>query len=623
VVRLGSVLLFVALAAACHHGTRKILVPEVPSNGDPQARSRFLEAKAKFLEDASTSGAEFERIATDFPNDPIVPWADLYAGIAAVKTHDYAKADAELSKVLAVRTNDGVETKAKLFLGIAKNYEGDAAAARQLLAHAEPAIENDDERGEYLAAVAYALAAGEQPLAALPYFDQMWPHATATERGVMIGRIAAIVQAAAPDALAHAYDQLADRRGPSIAIAGGRLAQVAEASGDAAGAAKRRADIAPAREAAGLTKAITETTAGAITAAPGAGTPGLVGAVVPLGSKRENRLAEAAVAGLGLAAGATDGKGVAAIETRAAVDKDGAAAAVDQLAGQNVIAIVGPIEGLAVDAAAGRAEGLGVPLISLATAPEQRANGRFVFHIRHSAEARARTLAKRALAKGVTKFAVFAPDNGYGKAVTAAFAQAVEEGHGSIVKRVTYAKDAKSFAKPAKDLGDSFQAVFVPDSAETLALAAPAIAAAGNVPKAMPFPKKVLGGRPILLLSTAEDLTADFVTSAGHDADGALLAPGFYPDDADPVTKPFLDRFFAAYGHAPGAGEAYAFDAAQLVAAAGGGSRSALAAALLVSTFAGVTGTIQFDATHRRADSSIVYTVVEETGGAWAIRVAK
>jgi ABC-type branched-subunit amino acid transport system substrate-binding protein len=623
VVRVGPVLLTFVLAAACHHGTRKILVPEVPSNGDPAARSRFLEAKAKFLEDATTSGAEFERIATDFPNDPIVPWADLYAGIAAVKTHDYAKADAELSKVLAVHTNEGVETKAKLFLGIAKNYEGDAAAARTLLAHAEPAIENDDERGEYLAAVAYAVAAGDQPLAALPYFDQMWPHATPTERAVMLGRIAAIVQAAAPDTLAHAYDQLADRRGPSIAVAGGRLVLIAEANGDAAGAAKRRTDIAPAREAAGLTKTITETTAGAVTAAPGAGMPGLVGAVVPLGSKRENRVAEAAVAGLGLAAGATDGKGVAAIETRAAVDKDGAAAAVDQLASQNVIAIVGPIEGAAVDAAAGRAEGLGVPLISLATAPEQRTSGHFVFHIRHSAESRARTLAKRALAKGVTRFAVFAPDSGYGKAVTAAFVQAVEDGHGSIVKRVTYAKDAKSFAKPAKELGDGFQAVFVPDSAETLALAAPAIAAAGNVPKAMPFPKKVLGGRPILLLSTAEDLTADFMTAAGHDADGALLAPGFYPDDADPVTKPFLDRFFAAYGHAPGAGEAYAFDAAQLVAAASGGSRTALAAALPSSTFGGVTGTIQFDAAHRRADASILYTVVEETGGTWAIRVAK
>ncbi len=483
---------FAIAALGCHTGTRKTLVPDVPTTGDPQARSQFLEAKAKFLEDATKSGAEFERIATDFPNDPIVPWADLYAGIASVKAHDFAKADGQLAKVLAVHTNEGVATKARLYLGIAKNYEGDATAARELLAGADRAIENDDERAEYLAAVAYALAAqpDDKALAALPYFDQLWPRATSMERAVMIGRIAAIVQGASPDALAHAYDQLPDRRGPSIAIAGGRLALIAEATGDAAGAAKRRTDIAPAREAAGLTRSITETTVGALKVAAGAGNPGLLGAVVPLGSKRENRLAEAAVAGLGLAAGATGGGGVAAIETRAAIDKDTAAAAVDQLAGQNVIAIVGPIEGVSVDAAAEHAESSGVPLISLATAPEQRTGGHYVFHIRHSAEARARTLAKLAAAKGVTKFAVFAPDNGYGKAVAAAFTSAVEKAGGTIVKRVSYPKDAKSFAKAAKELGDGFQAVFVPDSAETLALAVPAIAAAGNVPKPMPFPKR-------------------------------------------------------------------------------------------------------------------------------------
>ena len=40
-------------------------------------------------------------------------------------------------------------------------------------------------------------------------------------------------------------------------------------------------------------------------------------------------------------------------------------------------------------------------------------------------------------------------------------------------------------------------------------------------------------------------------------------------DDQDPASKAFSDRYQAAYGHKPGAGEAYAYDAAQLAAACG------------------------------------------------------
>jgi ABC-type branched-subunit amino acid transport system substrate-binding protein len=73
----------------------------------------------------------------------------------------------------------------------------------------------------------------------------------------------------------------------------------------------------------------------------------------------------------------------------------------------------------------------------------------------------------------------------------------------------------------------------------------------------------------------------------------------------------------------PGPTEAYAFDAAQLAAAAGGGGRQGLAATLATATLSGVTGAIKFDASHRRADPGVVYTVVEETAGVFAIRTVK
>lgn len=613
-----GLLALLLLLAACPHGHRHTLVPDVPTNGNATARSRFEDARAKFLRDGS-EGPEFAQIVHDFPQDPIVPWAQLYAGIASLKARDFATADKQLAPVTD-SSDAGLSLRARMFLGITKNYEGDAATARRLLAGTDKAIENDDERTEWLAAVAYATAAGDKPLTALPVFDQLWDRVTPAERAVMLARIEDLVSAADPNTLARVYDELADRKGPSIAIVGSRLILVSEAAGDAARGAKLRIDIAPVRAAVGLPATITSAQVGGASSTNG--NPGLVGAVVPMGSKKEARVAEAAIAGLGLAAGAPTGKGVAAIETRKAVDQSEAAAAVDDLASKNVVAIIGPIEGAAVDAAAARAADHQLPLISLATAPEQRATGPFVFHVRHAAEARARTLAQRALAKGITKFAVLAPENGYGKAVAAAFAAAITKGGGTIVTTVTYPKSTKSFAAQAASLGTSWQAVFVPDQADVLGLIAPALAATGNLSRPLPFPKKVIGGRPILLLSTAEDLNDQYLVNAGRHSEGAMLAPGFYPDDGDPKEKPFIDAYRAAYGHAPAATDAYAYDAAQLVAAGAAGGRSGLAQTLATGQLSGVTGAITFDKDHRRADPGVIYTVVQETGGVYAIRVA-
>jgi ABC-type branched-subunit amino acid transport system substrate-binding protein len=111
------------------------------------------------------------------------------------------------------------------------------------------------------------------------------------------------------------------------------------------------------------------------------------------------------------------------------------------------------------------------------------------------------------------------------------------------------------------------------------------------------------------------------MAEAGRYSKGALFAPGYFPDDQDPASKQFLDDFIAAYGRAPKQNEAYAYDAAQLAASASGG-RAGLAAALAGGALTGLTGTIQFDAKHLRADDGVIYTVVED-GGVFAVRIAK
>jgi ABC-type branched-subunit amino acid transport system substrate-binding protein len=618
-VVLASILTWVLVLAACPgRQTRRTLVPDVPTSGNADARSRFQDARAKFLRDGKPSG-EFERIVAEYPEDPIVPWAGLYAGIADIKARKFETAVKQLAEVVEAKADPGLTARARLFEGIAKNYAGDPAGALVLLRSNEQAIEDDAERTEYLAALAYATAAaGDPPIRSLSVFDQLYPRVTPTERAAVVGRIEEVVVAADPDLVRRAFDELPDRKGPSFAIVASRLALLVEQAGNAREAQRLRDIAAPARAALGLPRAVGAELAGG-PGGPGS-TIGVIGAVVPLGGK-SNRVGEAVVAGLGLAAGVGDGKAVAAVEVRAAGDGDAVGLAVEDLARANVIAIIGPTDKDAVDVAGPRAEALGVPLLSLSGRAEKLAVRRTVFHMMHSGEARSRALAQRALARGVTRFAVLAPESGYGKTLSAAFVDEIGRGGGKIVSSITYKADTKSFAGVVGKLSDGWDAIFVPEDAATLSLIAPALDAAGAKPRPLGT-RKIRGGRAVLLLSTAENLTGAFLTDAGRHAEGALLAPGYYPDDQDPASKAFVDRFLAAFGRPPGFVEAYAFDAAQLAAALGGAGRAGLAAGLARAQLVGLTGTVRFDAEHRRADPGVLYTVAEESGS-YAIRVAK
>ena len=604
--RLVALVLCAVALAGCPK-PRRILVPKVPSNGNPVARTRFLEAQAAFRRDAASTADDFTAIVEDFPDDPIAPWAKLYAGMAHVKAKSYAAAVQVLRPVAEADVEEGLQRKAQLYLGFARNYQRDHAGALPLLARGERAVEDDGERGEWLAAMAVATAAGDQPLDALPYFDKWYPLATAAEKGFILIRVGELSGAASASAAGGAFDRL-DKKGPAAAILGYRVAADRGAAGDADGARKAREAVASARRAIGLPLAAAATSV----AVPAGEHAGLVGAILPQSGKQA-RVGELAAQGLAVAAGAIGGgSGAVTVDLRSATSADEAAAAVDELASSGAVAVIGPIDGPAVDAAAGRANALHVPLLSLSPRPEERASGRWIYHVMHSAEQRARILARRAAAGGVRTFAVLAPENGYGRAVSSAFVDEVGKAGGTVIKRESYAADTKSFAGVARKLGKDWQAVFVADQADKLELIAPALAAAGHLPRPLGT-KRATGGRPVLLLSTAEGLAPGYIVDAGRHSDGAMLAPGFYPDEKDPAIGDFVRRYQAGAGKPPAAVDAYAYDGAVAISAAGAVGRNELASRLDKSDAAGVTGTIRFDAGHRRADDGLVFTVVGGT----------
>ena len=625
-----------ALLSACAAPTRHSIVPAAPTTGSPIAHERFSKAQQSFQHDGDDNG-EFHAIAAQFPSDPVAPFARLYDGMAAFKAGRYVDADAALALVIDPPPGTPPEDaalmrRARLLRGLSLNYLGKADAARPLLDNGESAAENEGERIEWVAAMASVASVGQAPLSSLPYFDRWWPHATPAERGYILARVTELATAANAGHAKAAWDELASQSGVAAAILGARVANDRQAAGDSSGAEKIRKSIASARQSIGLlplaSAVATPATVPVAVVAPTGRV--VVGACVPQTGKR-SRVGEKALRGLSIAVGAlgTAQTGDAAAAERLVVEVQSVqgpqdvAAAVDALASQGAAAIIGPIDGPEIDAVGERAEKLPMTVLSLAARPEERASHAHTYHMMHSAESRARVLARRSLAAGVKLYAILGPDNGYGRAVSAAFADEVTRGGGSVVAKPTYPADSKSFATVVKKLDGGWDALFIPDQADKLELIAPALAAAGLVPKPLAT-KKVPRGRPVLLLSTAEGVDAAFVAAAGRHSEGAWFAPGFYADASDTIAGDFVRRFVAAYGKEPGAIEAYAYDAATLVALLAGGDAD-WSAKLRAGASVGVTGPLRFSVDHRRSDDGVVFEVVTDASadGGFAIRARR
>jgi hypothetical protein len=602
-----AVVAVLVTVAACPK-PRHTLTPPVPTSGNPVARARFLEARARFLraDENGQVAAEFRAIADEFDGDPIEPLAKLYAGIVAEQAGDHAEAARSLGGLVSDAAIDPLlRRRAQLFLGFSFGQVGDQAGALPLLVAGEPAIESEPERTRWIIAMAHAHASGGNPLAGLPWFDHWWGFATAPERAFIRGELQRLVAAAGPDAAQAAWSGLAGR-GPSVAILGWRVAADWAAQGDLDKAREVRSRAAPARRAIGLA-VLGEEDSGAEDERPVA--PGLVGVIVSHSAKQA-RVTEQVAKGFLVAATALgDAAPVIQIE-----DADGPAAgdAVAGLARTDALAILGPTDGESVDAAAVRATELGVPLLSLNPRAEERAGGgSWVFHLMHSAEARARTLAREAVKRGVDTIAVLRPKSGYGIAVARAFSAALVVAGGRIIIEIEYPPDVRSFAAIVTKLGRAWEGVFIPDQADRLELIAPALASAGLIARAAGT-KKAVGGRPMVLLSTAEGAGEGFLRAAARYSEGALLAPGYFPGAVDDLGNEFERRYLDATGRAPTAVDAYAYDAVQVTAAlrrSGAETRRGFAERLAAANLPAVTGTVSFDREHRRADAGMLYTV--------------
>ena len=312
------------------------------------------------------------------------------------------------------------------------------------------------------------------------------------------------------------------------------------------------------------------------------------------------------------------------------------AAAVRELAlMDDVVAIVGPIFSDEVVAAAEVAESEGVPLVTLSNREDVTAGRTFVMRTRTTPADEVNVLVNHAVDELAAKrFGVLYPRTRYGRGMRKLYWDAVVARGGKLVAMASYAPDETDFSNVIKEMvgfrflssgerqaiatrdlaveaarslpatqaatarrvafestgpgGEplppvvDFDVLFVPDSAEAVAMIAPGLALQG-----------VSGVR---LLGSSDWLDADLLRSSDRHVAGAVISTPFFAASDVGVVREFVDAYQRTFAAQPDAYAAQGYDAASLLMqqlAAKRRDRTSLREGLLaVRGFPGASGSL-------------------------------
>jgi len=610
--RISAVL--VLLLLACGPGRTVVMNGrQVPY--EEAAQSDFQLAKAA-LDDGKydLAAQRFSAFVQRYKDSQLVDEALFRRAQALTKAGRLQESPAALQDFLEKHPTSPFKNSAALELAAVQSKLGQAGPPPAQL---DTSQLSEKEKNQAAAALAESYARSGQPGEAMRWAARALESAPAQEHDARLKDFERALDAAPGRDVARLVSDL-DRKSPAWPAAALKLARIQLHLGDRSHARDLASDILSADgqgpyadSARGVLKAAQE---------PGPLNPRLLGIVLPLTGDLKG-FADQALNGIALTLD-LQGRGslmVDVVDTKG--EPDAAADAVDQLAQRGAIAILGPLgiaEGLA---AATRAQQLGIPLLSLSRAEGLTALGEYIFRDMPTSSAQARAVAEYAQKKlNAKSFGILHPDSTYGDEMARYFWDAVDAG-GSEVRafehyplrtttfkpfvqhmvgrspadleeRQQFSDEVEKIMKEIKDpyrrrkaLSQlrnqqapivDFEALFIPDSARTVRLIAPAIAAedvitTGCDTKELEVVKRTTKNeqlRTVQLLGTSLWDSSDLVderSGVARYVQCSIFVDVFFANSERPATKKFVDDFNSAYRRSPGFLEAHAFDAATIL----------------------------------------------------------
>ncbi|MCB2187237.1 MAG: penicillin-binding protein activator [Deltaproteobacteria bacterium] len=306
-------------------------------------------------------------------------------------------------------------------------------------------------------------------------------------------------------------------------------------------------------------------------------------------------------------------------------DPRAAAAAVDRLVKERqVMAIIGPMGAQASLAAARQAQAARVSLLCLSQVSGVTQAGPFIFQNFFTPSEQVAALLDEVVGRrGMTRLAILAPENNYGRGFARLMIDQATARGALVVRTIYYAPNQNDYSAEVKKLvklppGNyrpglpesprpviDFQALFLPDSPTRVGMLAPQLSF-----------HDVVG---IQLMGTSLWHDPALVETTGRYIQGAVFPDAFDPSSPRPVVQNFVSQFREAQGRVPNVLEAQGFDTALLLrrildSATPPRTRSEMQRQLTeITGVEGVCGVLNMDA-ERRVERQLTLFMVRGDG---------
>ena len=214
-----------------------------------------------------------------------------------------------------------------------------------------------------------------------------------------------------------------------------------------------------------------------------------------------------------------------------------------------ILALLGPLTSADAQAAAQAAQTAGLPLIALSQKENLTEAGPLIFQIFLTPRLQVRALLRYTLgARGLNRYAVFAPDSAYGRTLAQVFREELVAQGGTLATEATYPSGTRDFGlalstlltafQPGTAGSPSFEALFIPDDADTVA-AIRTQAAQHPLGKVQFLGTNLAKPGPSSTLATIQAL------------EGVLFPDAFFINDSRPGVQSFVTAYRQRYGAAP------------------------------------------------------------------------